>query len=141
MKLKNLFVCLFVAAMAMSCQKTPEELLTKTWTLDNIDYTQALKEVPAESKEMMKKMMDEQIPKMKGKVIFEFKEDGKVTTTAPSFMGETKKEEGTWTISEDGKTVTITDKERKNDFAVKTLTDEEFSFEVEKTTMKFVPKK
>lgn len=141
MKLKNLFVCLFVAAMAISCQKSPKQLLTNTWSLDAIDFSEALKDVPAESREMMKKTMDTEMAKMKGKITFEFKEDGKAIATAPSFTGETKSEEGTWEISEDGKKVTIKNKERTDEFNVKTLTADEFSFENQKMVMKFVPKK
>jgi hypothetical protein len=141
MKLKNLFLCLFVAVMAISCQKSPKELLTKTWSLDSVDFSEAMKEIPAESRDMMKKTMDEQMAKMKGKITFEFKEDGKAIATAPTFTGETKSEEGTWAISEDGKKVTLKNKERTDEFNVKTLTENEFSFENQKMIMKFVPKK
>lgn len=83
-----------------------KSILTSTsWSLD-IDA--ALKEIPQEQLKKMPEAILKTLKEGLKKTRFDFKKDGKITMVG----GPTGKEQsGSWTLSEDGKTVTITQDE------------------------------
>ena len=139
MKLLNVLFLGLTLSFLVSCGGEP---IVKTWKLENIDFEELLKEMPAETRDMMKKSADENMAKTKGKVIFDFKKDGSFTSENPGMDGTTSKETGKWSLSKDKKTLTAEIKGEKQDFVVHELSSSKLSIEPKGQKMKliFVPK-
>lgn len=175
MKFKNLMLALAVTMMLASCgekkegdaakegteaaaetteakaeeapKADPKAMLTKTWVIEEMDASAMIAKQPKEKQEEMKKMMAENMSKVKGNMIFEFKADGTFTNTMKDGKEEIKNE-GTWTLSDDGKTLTTAEKKdgkdgKKSDVNVLTLTDDNLDLAPKDAdmVMKFVAKK
>lgn len=146
MKLK---MKLFFALIAVLCVSCNNNHLVKSWKLDNMDFTEIYKEVPESELEMMKKDIEENVSKTKGKIIFVFDKENKLEMTTPNFDGTNNIVKGTWKLSEDKKVLTTEFKEEsdagptKQDFTVHELSGDKLVIEPkgEKIKLIFVPKK
>lgn len=100
--------------------KRSKKLIVGTWNLDEVDLSTMLEGLPDDEKEMYEAffpMMEEALLSMK----MTFAKDGKYTLTA-SMMGEDQMELGTWSLSEDGKTLTTKSSDgQENKMTVKEL--------------------
>ncbi|AWH83621.1 hypothetical protein HYN59_00155 [Flavobacterium album] len=173
MKFKNLMLALAVTLMLASCgekkegdaakegteaaakteeaktEETPaadaKTMITKTWIIEEMDPTAMIAKEPKEKQEEMKKKMAETMAKVKGNMIYEFKADGRFAMTIKDTKDITT--EGTWSISDDGKTLTMaadTEKDKKEEVNVLTLTDDKLDIQMKSEPdmiMKFVAKK
>ena len=119
-------------------------IITKTWVIEEMDASAMIAKQPKEKQEEMKKMMAENMGKVKGNMIFEFKADGTFTNTRIDGK-EQMKDEGTWSLSEDGKTLTTAEGKggKKVDVKVLTLTNDNLDLAPDGAdmVMKFVAKK
>ncbi len=119
-------------------------MITKTWVIEEMDVTAMIAKQPKEKQEEMKKKMAENMSKVKGNMIFEFKADGTFVNTMKDGKQEIKNE-GTWSLSEDGKTLTTAEAKggKKSDVKVMTLTNDNLDLAPDGAdmVMKFVPKK
>lgn len=82
---------------------SPKTLLTGNWALSAINFP-IPKDAPKEQVDMFNKMMEE----MKSKSTFAFMADGKYAMSMYA-DGQTRESKGTWSISDDGKTLTTTE--------------------------------
>ncbi len=170
MKFKHLMLALAVTVMMASCgdkkegeakaesteatteaAKTEEapkaalkDMIAKVWVIEEMDASAIIAKQPKEKQEEMKKTMAENMSKIKGKIIFDFKADGKFTSIINN-SGQEIKVEGTWTLSDDGKTLTtIDDKAKKSEINVMHLTNDALDLSPKEDAdmiMKFVAKK
>lgn len=164
MKLKMIFAAALIAAMTVSCGSKTEETKTETttveaapaaetpaaaeasvqknWVLDNIDVTAALAGMPKENQDKMKSAMDAMIASQKGKMSLDLQDGGKVVANAQDMSGNWKTSEGTWSLSEDKKTLTLDVDGKKDEFIVAELAADKLNLEMkgEKMNMIFVPK-
>lgn len=123
--------------------------VSKEWQLDDLDFTESFKEMPADQVEMAKKSIADNLKEVKGKVIFNFAKNNELVLTAPNFDGTTDVVKGKWSISKDEKVITteIEDKNTKEIikqvFNVQTLESNRLvlSPEEQKLRMVFIPKK
>lgn len=165
MKLKTIFAAALIAVMATSCGSKTEETKSETtteaaapaaetpaasseasveknWVLENIDVTAALADVPKENQEKMKSMMDAMLASQKGKMSLDLQAGGKVMANAQDMSGNWKTSEGTWSLSEDKKTLTLDIDGKKDEFIVAELAADKLNLEMkgEKMNMIFTPK-
>lgn len=143
MKFKSLLMLGFVVFLAVACGGKGAAIVNN-WTLDDITIPDAAMEgLSDEQKEAAKSNLKNIVSEMKGKMNFDFKADGKVTTEAPDMFGgdEPKKSEGTWKLSEDQKTLTIEVDGKPEDFKVVELSGSKLQIEQERMGMVFIPKK
>jgi Lipocalin-like domain len=141
MKIKNLLLIAFVAVMAVACgPKEPKDIIQKTWTLDAIDTTEMEKKLPPEQIEMFKKMFGEVMSKLKGKATQDFKAEGKYQSYTMGPDNEWKTVDGTWALSADNKTLTLTSDNKPEVYTIKEITNEKLWLEAQGLVMKFVPK-
>lgn len=141
MKFKHLLI-VFISILAVSCKSDPKELIVKTWTIEDIDVSAAMTKVPQESREMFKKSFADMVTKLKGKATNEFLADGKFKSYQLNYMNEWENQEGTWALSEDNKTLTITPKNGKpEEYTIVELTDDKLSFKFQEMVLKMVAKK
>lgn len=140
----------FLALLALvSCKGNPKDLIAKKWDLDISETKKNLmaeiEKVKKENPEMGKLMeegmknFDKQAAEMKMSV--EFRKDG---TAETNFAGT--KEEGKWSISDDGKTLTMEEKSgKKSSIQILELTKSRLVFKVDekdnKQTLAFVAAK
>ncbi len=125
-------------------EAAPKDMIAKTWVIDEMDASAMIAKMPKEKQEEMKKSMAENMSKVKGNMIFEFKADGKLTNIIKDGDNEIKNE-ATWTISDDGKTLTTVDDKGKKDLInVLKLTEDALELQPQQEVdmvMKFVVKK
>lgn len=141
MKFKYLFIA-FIAILTVSCKSEPKDLIVKTWTIDDIDISAAEAQLPPASKELFRKSFDQMIGKLKGKATNEFLADGKFKSYQPNAEDKWETQEGTWTLSEDNKTLNITPKNGQPEtYTIVELTDDKLSFKFQQMILKMVAKK
>lgn len=109
-RLSQILFFALVVLMAACKGGSPKEMITKKWKVDADAFEKLMKE----EIEKMKKDKPEEAKNMEaglgmlkgmmGSVTFEFKADGTAEMSMTA-MGQTKK--GKWTISEDGKKLTL----------------------------------
>jgi len=105
------FVCVFSVALLISCSSNPSKKIIGTWKCNNAEFenleetiNKALASVPDSLKEIQKKYMTDNIKNMTEEmkhVSMNFKEDKTFES-----IDDGKSDKGTWSISEDGKTLT-----------------------------------
>ncbi len=140
MKLTNALLIGLTFLLLVSCG---EATIEKKWKLDDINVEEILQTVPENEKEMFQNGVKESVTKTKGKLILDFQKEGKITTENPNMDETTSKESGTWKMSEDQKTVTITIEEQPQAFTIHELTKDKLVIEPagEKMKLVFVEKK
>lgn len=151
MKLNKTLQFLAIACMVVfaACKSKPQDLIVKKWAMDIQETKKALmaevEKMKKENPEMGKifeegmKNFDKQAEQMK--MTFEFKKDG----TAESIFGG-EKQEGKWTMSDDGKKITLEEKDGKKSVAdVVELTKSKLVLKIgegkEAQTVAFMPAK
>jgi len=102
-KTSYLLISLFFISFLYSCTKSPSEMIVGKWEITDIKTSD---EIPEDQVEMYKQIMDD----MKSSTKLEFRKDGsyeqllsEVTTI------------GKWSISEDAKTITMSDDKGKEE--------------------------
>lgn len=162
MKLKIFLAAGLMAMVAVSCnsepkteEKKPETVETtpetpvasaevsieKNWVLEEFDASAAMEGLPKEKQDKMKENMSKMLPDLKGKMGFDFKAGGKVSATAIDGSGKLKTTEGTWSLSEDKKTLTMDMEGKKEDVPVEITADKlKIELKKEKISMIFIPK-
>ncbi|RZJ69864.1 lipocalin family protein [Flavobacterium sp.] len=121
---------------------TAKEMIAKDWVLDNVDYEGAIASFKDDKeKAEFKTMMEEMVPPMKTKTEFIFEADGKATVTVMSPDKSFKTRKGTWVLSADEKTVTITAENEPIAFGIEELSADKLSLKQGQLIMMYVPKK
>ncbi|WP_108808750.1 lipocalin family protein [Aquimarina spinulae] len=111
--MKKILLVTFVTLLAISCgSKSKDEAIKGKWVASDIEY-----QMEGADKEM-KEFADVMKEALIGKMSFEFKEDKTFVALMPMGKKETK---GTWSISEDGKTLTTTDEKKSEDMTIVNL--------------------
>ncbi|MCW4470439.1 hypothetical protein OGH69_15820 [Flavobacterium sp. MFBS3-15] len=134
-----------VAATKQVPVRELKHMIAKIWVIDEIDASAMVAKLPKEDQEQMKKTITENISKVKGNMTFEFKPDGSFTNITKN-AGQEIKNEGSWTLSDDGKlltTVSQRDKSKKSDATIIKLTEDALelsSKDAGDMIMKFIPK-
>ena len=140
MKLFNVFMVGVLALTMVAC-KSGKDNLVGTWGVESVDMSEMLAGLTEEEKAMYESfmpMMEEAFKKME----MTFKADGTMTTKA-NMMGQESSDEGTWTLSDDGKTLTTTTGGKEEKIAVEKLTSSELTLamDAEGMKMKLIMKK
>jgi len=136
---------LALVVLMMACKSNPKESLTRKWKVD----AEAFKTIMKDELEKMKKEKPDQakqieatLPMLEGMisgVTLEFKADGSAEMVA---MGQTQK--GKWTLSEDGKKITIDDNGKKEEMDIVEVSKNKLVLKMgksdkDKLTLPFVP--
>lgn len=93
-----------LALVMFACKSGSKNDVIGTWGVEEVDMSALLAGVSEEEKEMAEAflpMMEEAMKSME----MTFEKEGKFTMKA-SMMGQEQNEEGTWTLSDDGKVLT-----------------------------------
>jgi hypothetical protein len=126
MKMKALFAA-FITIMLfalMSCKTGPKDMLTKKWKATDVS-------APGITPEQKTKFLQNNLT-------LEFTKDGKYNAT----MSGNPDDKGTYTLSEDGKTITmVSQNEGSNPLPVKELTKEKLVTNIMGADVTFVPNK
>lgn len=133
MKLFNVFM-VGVLALALVACKGGKDNLVGTWGVDSVDMSEMLAGLSEEERAMYESfmpMMEEAFKTME----MTFNADGTMTTKA-NMMGQESNDEGTWKLSDDGKTLTTTTGGKSEDIAVETLTASELVLAMDADGMK-----
>lgn len=140
MKLANTLLVGLTLLLLVSCG---EATIEKKWKLEDINIEELLKTAPDENKEMMENGAKESVSRTKGKLVLDFQKDGKITTENPNMDETITKETGTWKLSTDKKTVTVTIEGQPQDFTVHELTKNKLVIEPlgQNMNMIFIEKK
>ncbi|KOY85235.1 hypothetical protein AD998_02870 [bacterium 336/3] len=125
---------LALVVLMMACKGNPKETLTKKWKVD----ATAFKTIMKEEMDKMKKEKPEQakqleamLPMMEGmltNITLEFKADGSAEMVA---MGKTQT--GKWSLSDDGKKITVDDNGKKEEMDVVELSASKLVIKMGKT--------
>jgi len=108
--LKNMFLFALVITFITACKSDPKSVFVKKWKMD-ADAT--LKILPEEQKKLFESMPKETVDKQKegmSKVTMEFKKDGSFEAG-----GEGAPQKGKWKLSEDAKTLILSNDGGKED--------------------------
>lgn len=123
-----------VLALALVACKGGKDNLVGTWGVDSVDMSEMLAGLSEEERAMYESfmpMMEEAFKTME----MTFNADGTMTTKA-SMMGQESNDEGTWTLSDDGKTLTTTTGGKEENIAVEKLTSSELTLAMDADGMK-----
>jgi uncharacterized lipoprotein NlpE involved in copper resistance len=133
MKLFNLFMVGALALTMFAC-KSAKDNLVGTWGVDSVDMSEMLEGLSEEEKAMYESflpMMEEAFKSME----MTFNADGTMTTKA-EMMGQASNDEGTWKLSDDGKTLTTKTGDKSEDITVEKLTSSELVLAMDADGMK-----
>lgn len=124
MKAIKFFILGFTAVLLTSCSGSAvSKQVLGTWKASNADFSQILKSVQEDQKAFVEAMIPQMEQAMESSEMT-FAKDGKFTTTT-ALMGQTMKNEGTYKISKDGKTITMSSNGKTSDFNIESITNEE----------------
>jgi len=98
-----LLISLLFISFLYSCTPSPSEMIVGKWKITDIKTSE---EIPEDQKEMYDQIMKD----LKSSTALEFKNDGTFDKTISEEVGS-----GKWSISEDVKTLTMTDENGKNE--------------------------
>ena len=121
MKLFNAILLSTFTVVMVACGGNSQNTLLGTWQVTDVDMSSMLETVPEEQKAFMEAMLPMMQEAMKS-MTMEFSEDGKVITKS-AVMGEQSEEEGTWSLSDDAKTLTINGEGNSQEMQVTELTN------------------
>ena len=121
MKLFNAFLIGALAVVMVACGGSAQDNLVGEWQVQEVDMSAVLESVPEEQRAFMEAMMPMMEEAMKS-MTMNFSADGKVVTKS-SMMGQEQEEEGTWTLSDDAKTLTIDNAGNKQIMTIDELSD------------------
>ncbi|MBG6130675.1 hypothetical protein IWQ47_002151 [Aquimarina sp. EL_43] len=107
--MKKIFLATFILSLVISCgSKSNTKSIEGKWLLVDVGYEMD------DANEQLKGFVESIKNAIVGKISFEFKEEN---VFIASLSGK-KKTEGTWSISEDGKTITTTDGRKTEDMTI-----------------------
>lgn len=124
MKKSTLFyssIILIIASFFSACNKSTEEKISQKWKFENIeiqpDPVEMLKSqgVPEEMVEAQRSKFEETISEIVSKSYLTLNEDGTYERYMGNIGEENKPESGSWSVSEDGKTLLVKDDEQEGD--------------------------
>jgi hypothetical protein len=104
MKIFNVFIISALALTLFACKGGVKNDIVGAWGVEEVDMSALLAGIPEEEKAMAEAfmpMMEEAMKSME----MTFEKEGKFTMKA-SMMGQDQNEEGTWSLSDDGKVLT-----------------------------------
>jgi Lipocalin-like domain len=133
MKLSQLAFFALVMLM-MACKSNPKEALTRKWKVDPAAFKTIMKEEMDKMKKdnpEQAKQMEAMLPMMEGMltgITLEFKADGSAEMVA---MG--KAQTGKWSLSDDGKKITVDDNGKKEEMEVVELSKSKLVLKMGKT--------
>lgn len=141
MKLLNLFLVGVLTLTLIACKGGGKDAIVGTWGVEDIDMSDMLSGLSEEEKGMYEAflpMMEEAMKSME----MTFNADGTMETKA-SMMGQENVDSGTWSLSEDGKTLTTDTDGNKEDIKVESLDGSKMvlAMENEGSVMKMTMKK
>lgn len=119
MKLFNAFLIGAVAVVMAACGGSAKDNLVGEWQVQEVDMSSVMETIPEEQRAFMEAMLPMMEEAMKS-MTMNFSADGKVVTKS-AMMGQEQEEEGTWELSEDGKTLTIDNKGNKQSMNIDEL--------------------
>ena len=128
MRSKSFLFTLFIFFILVSCSS--KQPLLKKWKLDHIDASGLLADIPEEMKDTLQVLIDRESAYQKGKMTFDFKEKGKVIINSPDLQGSWEKITGTWILNEESKLLIIQIKDKKDEYILHKLTEEELILEL-----------
>lgn len=120
MKLINAFLFSALTVVLVACGGSAKDNLVGKWQVSDIDMSAMMESVPEEQKAFMESMLPMMEEAMKS-MTMEFSADGKVITKS-SMMGQETEEEGTWTLSDDGKTLSFDNEGKEQTMEITELT-------------------
>jgi hypothetical protein len=120
MKLFNAFLIGALAVVMVACGGSAKDNLVGEWQVEEVDMSAVMESIPEEQRAFMEAMLPMMEEAMKS-MTMNFSADGKVVTKS-SMMGQEQEEEGTWTLSDDGKTLTIDNGGNKQNMNLDELT-------------------
>lgn len=88
-----------VVLFLVSCAGNQKKLIGK-WSLEKIDYSEQFEGSPDNVKELLKKKMEEEFERLKGKTFFVFGEDNSLELLSPDLFGKIVSDKGTYRMNE-----------------------------------------
>lgn len=119
---------------------TTKDIIAKEWVLDGIDYQESMAGLPEADRAGFKSLMEEMIPLMKGKNDYNFMPDGKATMNTVGPDKAMSAGSGTWALSPDEKTLTVTNNGQSADLAIKEISADKLVLQQRKLLLTYVPK-
>ena len=118
-----------LSVVVIACSSSPKDKLIGKWQVTAVDASEMLKTIPEEQKAFVEKMIP-QFEEMMKTIVMTFEKDGKMNTKA-NMMGKTSDENGTYTLSEDGKELSIKTKGDAQKMKIESMTDKEMKIEAD----------
>lgn len=84
----------------VSCSGNQKKLIGK-WSLEKIDYSEQFEGSSEDIRELLKKKMEEQFERLKGKTFFVFGEDNSLELLSPDLFGKIVSDKGTYRMNKD----------------------------------------
>lgn len=97
--MKLVFGLLLILSL-VSCAGNQKKLIGK-WSLDKIDYSEQFEGTSEDIRELLKKKMDEEFERLKGKTFFVFEEGNSMELLSPDLFGKIVSDRGTYRMNED----------------------------------------
>jgi len=135
MKLLNAFLFSALTIVMVACGGSAKDNLVGKWQVSEVDMSAMLESIPEEQKAFMESMLPMMEEAMKS-MTMEFSADGKVITKS-SMMGQENEDEGTWTLSDDGKTLSFDNNGKKESMEITELTASKMVVKVKEDETEF----
>lgn len=123
MKLLNLFMLTTLTLALFSFKSIEKNKIIGTWTVVDIDMSDMLIGISEEERELYEAFL----PMFKeafSSMVFTFNADGTMETSA-SMLGEETSSQGSWRLSDDGKTLITKNEEKQEEILIESLSDSE----------------
>jgi hypothetical protein len=123
-------------------QNKTSDVIIKSWMLVDFDAREAEAKLPEKDRAQFKKVVAEMVAMAAVKTVYTFQKHGRIKTTTIAYDGGWKAGQGTWSISGNGKMLTIRIKDKVDKLEIARLTDKNLDLRSAEARMimKFVPK-
>jgi hypothetical protein len=135
MKLLNVMLVGALTMVMVACGGSAKDQLVGKWQVTDVDMSAMMETIPEEQKAFMESMLPMMEEAMKS-MTMEFTADGKVKQVS-AMMGETQEEEGTWSLSDDAKTLTINTKGNDESMNITELSSSKMIVSIEEEDASF----
>lgn len=136
MKLLNVMLVGALTMVMVACGGgSGKDQLVGKWQVTDVDMSAMMATIPEEQKAFMEAMLPMMEEAMKSMTL-EFTAEGKVMQVS-AMMGETQEEEGTWSLSDDEKTLTINTKGRDENMNITSLSSSQMVVSIEEDDASF----
>ena len=122
MKRLNTFIIGSICLLLVACNM--KDPIIGEWKLTGMNIDKALNNIPANQKEMARKLMEPIFKSMKWKMKIIFEKDGKFKLENPSQNEKTKVDVGTWSLSKDSKKLTTIIDGKSENYNIIELTED-----------------